>query len=914
MTFIEWPFHFAARHRWTTLTVVLLLSAIATFGLLRLKIDTSYESLISAERADWPAYQRVVREFGSDNVTVIFLRDPQMWKRDHLLLAQQLSNALEDLPSVAEVESPFTVQSVSNQDGMLESGPLLDYVPKRQADIDAIRAAALRNPLIRGNLVSADGKALAINLTLRAAANHTEANRVTYAEIERLLQPLRAHFQQVFQVGSPRLDHELEKGLISDMSFLTPLSIALLIVVIILFLRTPLAAVLPVLTAGFAVLWTFGFMGYVGIPLSLLTAIVPSLVVVIGSTEDTHLLATYLEGLHKGESRDRQRVVHWMIRQVALAVTINGITTVLGFGSNAMSDTPLIRDFAIASSFSLLADMVSTMLLVPMVLAWAGPLHSRLPAPDSEPRGLSTWIATRLDLLGQGYTRPVVVVTLAVLAVFAYQASKVTVTNDPLSYFHQSHPLAKDARTLHEELSGIQYFFITLESHRANTFRSPDGLKLLQDVTGMVEAQKAYDSVLSLSEEIALVNREMKGGDPKAFKVPDDAKVIDEYLLMFRRSDLQRFVDSDFRQVNIVVRHNISDSHTLNIFLRQLREQLRARLPADISYRITGRDLMINEAAESLFSSQIYALGMLVAIIFLIMSVMFTSMIAGLLSLIPNLIPVILNFGVMGWLGIPLNPGTATVAAIAVGLAVDDTVHLMSHYARECRELGDQTQAASRTIRTEALPVISTSISLTVGFAILGLSDFAIVAEFGYLAAATMIYALISDLLITPMILRHTRLVGVWEIISLKLDPGVVLHSPLFKGMTPYEIRKSILLSRLARYDPGQAIIEQGSHSSDMYVLLEGQVGVETGDGAPLTLGPGEIFGEVAFAGHVERTATVRALRPSSVMVLGLESTRRSLRWYPRIASRLYENISTMLCQRFARSSEHPVSSLSNVR
>jgi uncharacterized protein len=186
---------------------------------------------------------------------------------------------------------------------------------------------------------------------------------------------------------------------------------------------------------------------------------------------------------------------------------------------------------------------------------------------------------------------------------------------------------------------------------------------------------------------------------------------IDEYLLLFQRSELERYVSPDYRKANIVVRHRLSDSENLNRYLRELREELTRTLPEEMTFKITGKNLMINRAAESLFSGQVDSLIMLIIVIFLIMSFLFTSPVAGLISLVPNLIPVVFCFGVMGLFGIPLNPVTATVADIAVGIA-DDTIRLMTRYAENCRIEPVLFKASILTIRGEAVPVISTSISL----------------------------------------------------------------------------------------------------------------------------------------------------------------------------------------------------------
>ena len=332
-------------------------------------------------------------------------------------------------------------------------------------------------------------------------------------------------------------------------------------------------------------------------------------------------------------------------------------------------------------------------------------------------------------------------------------------------------------------------------------------------------------------------------------------------------------------------------------------------LGPDIEFAVTGKNLMVNRAAESLMKGQIASLILILFIIFVLFTVLYTSWLAGLLALVPNLIPIVLNFGLMGFLGVPLNPGTAMVAAIAIGVAVDDTIHLMTRFGTESKLHLDERDAVRATIRGEAVPIVSTSIALALGFGVLSLSNFSIVAQFGLLAGATMIYAAVADLLIMPILLRHLRLATVWDIVALQLDRQVLVNCPLFRGMSQYQVKKVVVLSHIEDYASGEVMIEQGTVSSGMYVVLRGRANISiTGDDinhdiVEIEIAPGDIVGEIGFSGdNVKRTATVTAKEPMTVVRLEAGSTRKGLRFYPRIAARLHQNISNILGARLRES------------
>lgn len=910
MGWVERFLTFGGRRKALSAVLVALLCALAVGGALRLEIDTSYDSLVSPEDAGWPDYRAVTETFGSDNTTIILVSDPELWDPDKLYLLEEAAFALEDLEATESVDSLFSALNIRDADGWLETAPLMDYAPVDAEAAAEIRDDALYSPVLRGNLISEDGRTTAINVTVSRDRRNPEFNAALYAQVEEVIAPLRAEFDQVVQIGPPRLNVEIERGMFADLSILSPISTLILIGSIIFFLRTPAAAGVPIATSLVSILWTFGFMGYVGVPLSLLTAIVPSLIIVIGSTEDTHLLTAYLRGLSHEKDPTRARAVRYMAKHVGLPIFVTGFTTAVGFFSNAVSDIPLIRDFAYAASFAMLANLVATILIVPLLLTLAGPRTNKIETDptdeDARPaRGLIPAIQSGLETIGARHGRTVLAATGALMILFAWTATDVRVSNDPLSYFKDDHPLVADAALLHERLSGMQIFYVSIDAGEEGAFREAETLKRVEAMAERLRETEAFDKVIAITDYLALVNREMHGGDPSYHRTPETESETAEYLLLFQRGDIARYVGPEYRRANIVVRHNLSDSHDLNAVLASVRPDLEALTPDGATLVVTGENLLINRAAEGLFQGQIESLAILIVIIVLVMTALYTSLLAGLVSLIPNLIPILFNFGVMGLFGIPLNPGTATVAAIAVGIAIDDTIHLMTHYAEESRRTEDPAEAMRRTLRGQAAPVISTSLSLALGFGVLVFSEFNIVAQFGVLAALTMIYALLSDLLVSPLILRRLRLVGVWDIVALNVDAKLLFQSPIFEGMTRYQIRKAILLGQLRRYEAGRTFVRQGERSRALYVVLRGEAAVDAigRDGARTPIrevGPGDVIGEIGFADAVERTADAVAKSPVLVLELERAAMDKALRFHPRIATLLYSNILRLISARFA--------------
>ena len=286
------------------------------------------------------------------------------------------------------------------------------------------------------------------------------------------------------------------------------------------------------------------------------------------------------------------------------------------------------------------------------------------------------------------------------------------------------------------------------------------------------------------------------------------------------------------------------------------------------------------------------------------MSIMFTSFKGGAIALVPAVIPISLMFGVMGLLDIPLNPGTAMVAVIAIGIAIDGTIHLLARYNELCRHTSNYIDAVDTAVREEATPLIVSCLALSLGFGILLFSNFSIIAQFGALSAATMIFSIFANLLITPILMTHIRLVGLYQILGMRVDRKVLETSPLFMNMSNYQRRKAVLISQFSEFKAGEFILEQDTTGREMYLILSGETDVIRRDGETenhlATLQPGTILGEIGYIKATNRSADVKAKTDVTALKFDYERMQKDLKFFPNIVAKLNFNISYVLGERLA--------------
>jgi hydrophobe/amphiphile efflux-3 (HAE3) family protein len=891
------------KQRFIVVPIVLLLTVFLFSGLPHLKVNTDLDSMVPANSVDRIAYQRVQEEFGPDNKTIIYVQEELLWTPEKLAALADLHHAIAGVAGVAEVESLLNVRTLKRNAGRISSGPVISELPASIEQAQQLRDIALQNRLLRGSFLSANGHSTALVVSFGNAGLEGEAAEQRYQQIESALASHRPQFSRLFQTGPARMNSELQTNLYRDLLMLGSLSALVLLLTVLISLRSLLAALIPLITSVLAMIWTFGLLGWLGMPVNILSAMLPSLIMVIAATGSIQLVLAYIRAHAQTDRQDHTEILTRIARQAGLPLLLTLLTIVLGFASNIFNDIGLIQQFAITSAIAVLANGILTLVLVPTLLS----LFSRAPRHYFQQRSDNNrFPGILVRLLRQTqvrFPRRILVVTVIACGFFFYHASTLYVTNDPVSYFSARHPLVQDINLIHDELAGVNQFYITLESNAEGAFLDPRNIEKLAEVQAFVREQGVFDQSRSFADYLSLVHRELQGVQPGS-PLPATRQLVTQYMMLFHRSEVDSYVSQDYSRANIIVRHNINDSRLLNQYADELRSVVNHIAGGGLVAHIVGQNLMINQAADTLKSGQINALMVLLTLIFIIVSVLFTSVKGGLIALVPAIVPIALMFGMMGLLGIPLNPGSVMVAVIAIGLAVDGTIHLLSRYNELCRKTSDYTAAVATAVTDVAPALIISGLALALGFSILIFSGFTVIAQFGALLTATMLFSILANLLITPVLMTRIRLVGLYQILTMSLDEDMLAKSTLFHGMTEYQRRKAILISELHEFREGERLIEQDTTGRSMYLILTGIADVVRRDGDDshvlATLGPGQVFGEIGYIRETHRTADVVATSDITALKFDYQRMQKDLKYFPNIVAKLNFNISYILGKRLA--------------
>lgn len=886
----------AAAYPAFTLLLLIALTLVCATMLPRLQIQIAAQSMQMDSDPLWQDYQQLQQAFGSDQLVVILVEDSELFSPDRLQRLKQLRDELEALDFVSASQSLFNVPWVRETGDEIASDPYLAEIPTNPEEARSIQQAASNNPIIRQQLISADGKSLALNLQIRESQDR-DFDQASSAAIEAILQNYQADFDGLMQIGPSYIRSLISDRIRADQVQILPLALGILLLILGLSLRNLNAMLLPALTAIMSIIMTLALMVALNIPISVMTSIIPALLLIIGSTEDIHLLSEYQAGLAQG--MERPSALGKVIENQHLAVLLAFSTTLAGFLSITVNDLSLLREFGLVAALGLLINFGVTSLWVP---AWLKLFGSKR-AKAAKHSGFYERFASAIFRLVLRFRRTAFVLLLLILLGFAAGIPKLHVNNDTLDFFPQDADVRQRANHLHERLSGMQNFSIVFDSGIEGTFKKVKYLEEIRQVQDYLAQREVFDSSLSFADFMMLIHQVMDGSSKP--QMPYDDTLIDEYLALVQSQAFFSYVSKDFSLSRILVRHNISSSHQLQQELDELQQFIDDNLQSRVQIRFNGSSILSNHAADSMASGQVQSLLVMVVVIYLLVTVLFVDFRAGVLALIPNLFPVLILFGLMGHLNIPLDTGTTMVAVIALGICVDDTIHFLSRYHHFTRGTQDVDAALFKTIAHEATPIITTSLALAAGFATLAASGFKPIFYFGVLGALVMILALFSTFIILPLLLSYTRLITIWDMLALNFQLKLLKNSLIFRDMRGYQIKKAILSGRVMELHANQIVVDQGQTGKEMYVVLDGTARVSRKDelGAISTLGqlgPGDLFGETALLSDCERTARVTANDELKLLVIKWSGILQLSRHHAAIAMKLFRNISMILSQRLA--------------
>jgi diguanylate cyclase (GGDEF)-like protein len=458
-----------------------------------------------------------------------------------------------------------------------------------------------------------------------------------------------------------------------------------------------------------------------------------------------------------------------------------------------------------------------------------------------------------------------------------------------------------------------------MQSPGGDYFEDPEHLADIARLQKFLGTLPGVDKTLSFADYLKLVNYALNQFQPEFFALPKEGFEVrilfNNYTTMLGKDMLTRFMSPDFSTTNVLLLTHISSSKDFLEIRDRILAFAKQNFSRDLIWDVTGLGISISVSSQLLTNGQIKSLSITMILVFGIMFILFMSSKVGLISIVPNIFPIIINFGIMGWFGIELSMVTSLIASIAIGLAVDDTIHYLVRYNREFKKDLDDRRAIRDTLAHVGRPITFTTLTIGVGFSILLFSSFKPTVIFGLMMIITSMAALIGDLILLPSLIQHVEVVTLWDLLRLKLGKEPPEGIPLFKGLSQKQVHYIIMAGSLKNIDAGEILFRKGDPSDYMYAIVSGAMDVFDPGNDDVNrdygsrklvnqLKTGDVLGEMGFLRSVPRSATVIATEPVELLQMNWKMIRR-LQWlYPPTAHRFFFNLMTLICDRLENLTE----------
>ncbi len=743
-------------YRWTlshplwVLAIVAAITAGFAAFLPQLEVDVDFSNYLNRNDPAVVAADEATDRYGSQLRTMVIVEAPDgLFKAGVLRRIDAMEDELDQLPLVAEVEGPFNSKIIRGTETAVtisSVGPN-GAAPTTPEAVEAYRQRILADRMLRDYVVSSTETAAAIYVR-----PIDDIEMVPFAKaIEEVALRYAAGDLKISIAGVPYMNLTLGRSMRRDLGLFLPLIVLTIVVVLYAAFRWRWGVVIPFAVVGLSVVWTVGMMAILSVPITVLSFILPVVLMAIGIADGIHVLSRYREQLKVAEDRD-EAIVGTMV-SMQRPVVMTSLTTAAGFLSLLNAYMIPQRMFGVFTAAGILFAMLLSLALIPAILRLV-----RAPAvrerSDGKPSPISRMLGatTRWTLRYRWF---LLAGCVAAAGVLAGGISRIDIETSQRAYLGESHPAVKSLDRMDALFSGGDQIVIEIDTHTPDGLKEPALLEEMVALEAFLEA-RGVSKTISLADIVREMNQRFHADDPASYAIPDERRMVAQLLLLFtfQGGTLGSMALGDFSAGELIGFHALSSGEERVALVRDVSAYLDERFDdAELVGSTRIQSSMFTSIARSQITSLFTSIGAAGIIVILLMG----SVLAGLVSLIPLLLTVVIGFGVMAYAGMSLDIATLMISSITIGIGIDYGIHYIERAREEMRTGQERSAALVRAAQTAGRGITFNALALAGGFSILLLSTFRGMRNFGLLTMMTMLISAAAALVVIPAILRVLR-------------------------------------------------------------------------------------------------------------------------------------------------------------
>ena len=758
---------FILRNRVVLLVLLLGITAFMGFKAKHLELSYGFINAIPTDHPKYLAYQEFRNKFGEDgNLLVIGVQTDKFFDEKLFNDYLQLVNDLNNVPGVEDIIStPTAINLIKNQETeKLSTQHIFAQTKLTQQEIDSSKTVFLTLPFYRGLLYNPETNAWLLGIHINKELLVSKKREITIKQISDHVDAFgEKHTLEIYKSGLPYIRTILAKRIADEMRWFLILSVALSAVILLLFFRSVTNMLLSMVVVGIGVVWSLGTMVLMDYKITLLTALIPPLVVVIGIPNCIYFLNKFHVAYNV--TGDKQKALVYMVHRMGIVTLFCNITAAIGFAVFFLTRSQVLKEFGAVAGLNIMSLFVISLILIPAVLSFLPSPKSRHTKYLDNPR-LRRWL-DRLERWSLNHRKLIYVITTILLVASLIGMLRLETNGYIVDDLPKSDKIYTDLKFFERNFKGVMPLEIVVDTKKKRgVTRNLNNLLKIDSLSRYLASRPEIGRPLNITEGLKFAKQAFFEGDSSSYVPPTEFDMIPLKPYLEPSSDtlntqtsfnklLSSFIDSNKQEARISVSMEDVGTDRLPFILDTIQRKADSIFDktnynvqltgASVTF-LTGSDFIINGLKESI----LWAFGLIA----LCMMYLFRSFRILICSLIPNIIPLVITAGIMGWLGIRIKPSTVLIFSVALGIAIDVTIRFLINYKQELpRNNYDMKQTVIETIHGTGISIIYTSLVLIAGFIIFCFSGFGGTQSLGWLTSLTLVTATITNLVLLPSLL-----------------------------------------------------------------------------------------------------------------------------------------------------------------
>jgi predicted RND superfamily exporter protein len=745
------------RWRFIVIALTFLLVFAAASGMPKLQFANNYRVFFSDNNPELNAFEEFQNTYSkTDNIMfVIKPSEGKVFTPDVMQAVEEITKASWQIPFVLRVDSVTNFQySWAEGDDLTVD----DFIRKADgvspSDYKVKENIAVNEPLLYRNMIAEDVETTAVNAVFQFPEKELTEVPEAVAKAREIVTQMQQKYPDLTIVlsGASMLNMAFMEAGMADMQTLTPIMYLVLLIIMVVAIRSFSGVVATLVVVLFSMFSAMGLAGYGGIQLTPVSVMAPTIILTLAIADSIHILISMITSMRQG--LDKKSAIREAIRVNFMAISITSLTTIIGFLTLNLLDTPPFWHLGNITAAGIFFAWIYSLTFLPALISIL-PMKVK---PKSGKTGLTGLLSRYADFV-IAKRKPILVISSLAAITLVAMVPRIEINDQWVKYFDYSIPFRADAEFAMKELGGTYLVEYSIDSGQSGGVSDPEYLKSLEHLTAWLRSQSEVVHVFSLSDIMSRLNKNMHGDAQDWYRIPDDRELSAQYLLLYELSlpyglDLNDRVNIDKSSSRLTVTLGDMTTQDMKAFIAKTDGWLQENFPENVNAVPTGPTAMFTNITHRNIEGMLKGNALAIVAIALIMMIALRSVGLGALSIIPNAVPILMTFGLWAITFEKIGMASATVSAVALGIVVDDSVHFLAKYVRARREQGlSKPEAIKYAFETVGLALVATTIILTAGFSVMAMSAFQMNSQLGLMTAATMVVALIMDFTLLPALL-----------------------------------------------------------------------------------------------------------------------------------------------------------------